>query len=106
MTDEHLARKLLTSALCRSVLYHIGLAVFLLPGIAAAQGVDRSQFDARANALQSSLTDLNTQVERLKGTNLQLQRQMDNMRARLDDRLQRLEKAKAKAKPVPMKPKR
>jgi TolA-binding protein len=98
------ARKLLTSALCRSVLSHIGLAVFLLPGIAAAQGVDRSQFDARANTLQSSLTDLNAQVEKLKATNLQLQRQMDNMRARLDDRLQRLEKAKAK--PVPTKPKR
>ena len=104
MTKAHPVRKLLTSALCRPVLYHIGLAVFILPGRAAAQGVDRSQFDARANALQSSLTDLNTQVEKLKAANLQLQRQMDTMRVRLDDRLQRLEKAKAK--PVPTKPKR
>jgi hypothetical protein len=104
MTKAHPARKLLTSAPCRPVLYHIGLAVFILPGMAAAQGVDRSQFDARANALQSSLTDLNTQVEKLKAANLQLQRQMDTMRVRLDDRLQRLEKAKAK--PVPTKPKR
>jgi DNA repair exonuclease SbcCD ATPase subunit len=74
----------------------------LLPGVAAAQrSDDRTQFDARVNVLQRSLTELSAQIEQLKARDHELQQQLQRMRGTYDQRLERLEKGAApKAAPL------
>lgn len=73
------------------------LALLLLPGTAAAQ----SNFDGRLNELQRSMNALSGQIEQLKVQNTQLQQRMEKMQTGFEQRLERLEKRPAAAKPTP-----
>lgn len=73
------------------------LALFFLPGIAAAQSVD-----ARINDLQRSMSALSTQIEQLKVQNTQLQQRFEKMQTSFEQRIEKLEKRPAPAaKPTP-----
>ena len=73
----------------------LSLAVFaatMAPHASVAQrSDDRAQFDARMSVLQRSLAELSMQIERLKMSNQELEQRLDAMRARYDQRLERLE---------------
>ena len=73
------------------------LALFFLPGVAAAQSVD-----GRLNELQRSMSALSTQIEQLKAQNTQLQQRLEKMQTSFEQRIERLEKRPPPtAKPTP-----
>lgn len=79
----------------------LSLAVFaatMAPHAAAAQrSDDRAQFDARMSVLQRSVAELSMQIERLKASNQDLEQRLDEMRANIDQRLERLERGASPA---------
>lgn len=78
------------------------LALWMLPGIAAAQRSGASTYtEDRINQIRQSIADLESRAEQLRRQNQELQQKQDKMRSSYDSRLERLEKGGSAKAPTP-----
>jgi DNA repair exonuclease SbcCD ATPase subunit len=75
------------------------LAILLapVPAIGQQRGVDAAYVERRLAALQQQLANLSARLEQIRAQDQQFQQQLDGMRAKLEVRLERLEKAGSRA---------